>query len=57
VEFDSGGLYAVGQEFDYFANALLTDAALEPDGRDGLTDCRIIDAVYEAAETGSKVRI
>lgn len=45
------------EEFDYFADRLLTDAAIEPDGEHALTDLRIIKALHEAAETGTLVDI
>jgi xylose dehydrogenase (NAD/NADP) len=45
------------EEFDYFAHALLTDGAVEPDGRDGLTDVRAMAAVYESAERGARVEL
>lgn len=42
------------EEFDYFANCLLTDSPCEADGRDGLIDLRIVNAIYEAAATGTR---
>jgi xylose dehydrogenase (NAD/NADP) len=42
-------------EFDYFADRLLGDAAIHPDGRHGLLDMRIIEAVHESAERGRPV--
>lgn len=47
----------VTEEFDYFANAVLTDGPIEPDGRDGLTDVRVMDATYRASERGERVNI
>jgi len=43
------------EEFDYFADRLLTGRSVEPNGEHGLVDVRTIEAVYEAAETGSRV--
>jgi len=43
------------EEFDYFANRLLTDGAIEPDGEHGLVDMRAMAAIYEAGETGNAV--
>lgn len=45
----------VREEFDYFAHAILTDGTIDPDGEDGLTDMRIMDAIYESAESGRRV--
>ncbi|MCU4741455.1 D-xylose 1-dehydrogenase Gfo6 [Natronoglomus mannanivorans] len=47
----------VTEEFDYFATAVLTEMDLEPDGRHGLTDVRIAEAVYESSETGTRVEL
>ena len=40
------------EEFDYFADRLLGDAEIYPDGRDGLQDLRIIEALHESADRG-----
>lgn len=45
------------EEFDYFADRLLTDADIAPDGRHGLQDMRIIRAIHEAAESGDVVEL
>ncbi|ELZ15469.1 oxidoreductase domain protein [Haloterrigena salina JCM 13891] len=45
------------EEFDYFADRLLGDAEIYPDGRHGLQDMRIIEAVHESAERGEPVDI
>ncbi len=42
----------VVEEFDYFANCILTDASCESSGEDELEDVRIIRAAYESAENG-----
>ncbi|MFC5973661.1 D-xylose 1-dehydrogenase Gfo6 [Halomarina salina] len=43
------------EEFDYFADCLLSGASPHPDGEHGLADLRAIAAVYEAADTGERV--
>lgn len=43
------------EEFDYFANCLRRNRPPEPDGRHGLVDMRVIDALYESASTGERV--
>ncbi|MFC6823591.1 D-xylose 1-dehydrogenase Gfo6 [Halopelagius fulvigenes] len=45
------------EEFDYFANRVLTDGEIYADGRHGLTDMRIIRALHEAAESGDVVEL
>jgi xylose dehydrogenase (NAD/NADP) len=45
------------EEFDYFANCVLTDRRPEGDGEHGLVDMRTIEAVYEAADRGSTIEI
>lgn len=45
------------EEFDYFAHALLTGEDVEPDGRDGLADVRIMHETYRAAASGSRVEL
>ncbi|WP_418280787.1 D-xylose 1-dehydrogenase Gfo6 [Halorubrum sp. DTA98] len=45
------------EEFDYFADRVLTGRAPEPDGDHALVDMRAIAAVYEAAEHGERVRL
>jgi xylose dehydrogenase (NAD/NADP) len=47
----------VAAEFDYFAHAIRTGAPIEPDGADGLADMELIEAVYNAAESGREVRL
>ena len=48
-ELTGAGGDEIREEFDYFAHALLTGREIAPDGRDGLTDVRLLDAVYESA--------
>ncbi|MFB6117658.1 Gfo/Idh/MocA family oxidoreductase [Halosegnis sp.] len=45
---DAGG-GELAEEFDYFAHAISTGETVEPDGVDGLTDVRLMEAVYESA--------
>ncbi|MFC6767008.1 D-xylose 1-dehydrogenase Gfo6 [Natrinema soli] len=44
-------------EFDYFADRLLGDGDLYPDGRHGLRDMRIIEALHDSAERGEPVAL
>jgi predicted dehydrogenase len=46
-----------GPELLYFSNCVLTDEEPEPSGLEGLTDVRIIQAIYESAETRRPVRL
>jgi predicted dehydrogenase len=45
------------EEFDYFADRVLSDTPVHPDGEHGLTDMRALEAIYEAAETDSTVSL
>ncbi|WP_254764524.1 D-xylose 1-dehydrogenase Gfo6 [Natrinema marinum] len=45
------------EEFDYFADRLLGDGDLYPDGRHGLQDMRIIEALHDSAERGDTVAL
>lgn len=45
------------EEFDYFAHCLITGTEPVADGRHGLVDMRAIDAMYESAETGTRVEL
>jgi predicted dehydrogenase len=45
------------EEFDYFADCVLSGTEPHPDGEHGLTDMRIMKAIYEAAETDSTVSL
>ncbi|GAA0243110.1 D-xylose 1-dehydrogenase Gfo6 [Haladaptatus pallidirubidus] len=45
------------EEFDYFADCLLSDASPYADGAHALTDMRAIAAIYEAGETGETVGV
>jgi xylose dehydrogenase (NAD/NADP) len=45
------------EEFDYFADRVLTGGDIGPDGRHGLEDMRIIRAIHEAAERDDVVEL
>ncbi len=45
------------EEFEYFADCLLTDTEPYADGEHGLVDINTIKSVYEASETESTVRL
>jgi len=47
----------MAEEFDYFADRLLGDAEIYPDGEHGLVDLQVVRAVHEAAESGDVVDI
>jgi xylose dehydrogenase (NAD/NADP) len=55
AEFEFEDANQMIEEFDYFANRLLTDREIEPDGEHGLTDMRVMEAIYESGETGEAV--
>jgi predicted dehydrogenase len=44
-------------ELLYFSDCVLTDRAPEPSGEEGLQDVRIIQALYESADTGKAVQL
>jgi xylose dehydrogenase (NAD/NADP) len=45
------------EEFDYFADRLLTGRSIHPDPAHGLLDIRAIEAAFEAAERGQRVEV
>jgi xylose dehydrogenase (NAD/NADP) len=45
------------EEFDYFADRLLSGREIYPDGEHGLVDMRVIEAVHEAAESEAVVEL
>jgi xylose dehydrogenase (NAD/NADP) len=45
------------EEFDYFADRVLSDTDPHPDGEHGLTDMRALKAIYEAAESEGTVSL
>src|SRR5438105_15928811 len=44
-------------ELTYFSDCIIQDRAPEPSGKEGLTDVRVINAIYESAEIGRAVRV
>ncbi|MFC7069135.1 D-xylose 1-dehydrogenase Gfo6 [Halobaculum lipolyticum] len=57
LEFAGAGADETVAEFDYFAHAVATGAAVEPDGADGLVDMRTLAAVQESAASGQRVEL
>jgi len=58
VEHEAFGAEAeMREEFDYFADRVLSGNEIYADGRHGLEDMRIIRAMHEAAETGEVVEL
>lgn len=51
---DGLGADETREEFEYFAHAILADAEIEPDGEDGVTDLRVMEAIRDAAESGTR---
>jgi xylose dehydrogenase (NAD/NADP) len=45
------------EEFDYFADRVLGEGSILPDGDHALVDMRTLEAIYEAAETGETVSV
>lgn len=45
------------EEFDYFADRILTTGEIYPDGYHGLADIRIIEAIHDSAEANESVRL
>jgi xylose dehydrogenase (NAD/NADP) len=45
------------EEFDYFADRVLTDTEPYPDGEHGLADMRVMEAIYRAGEEGDAVDV
>ena len=57
---EQNGMDAEGEmreEFDYFADRILSGADIYPDGSHGLSDLETIRAIHQAAETGETVTI
>jgi glucose-fructose oxidoreductase len=46
-----------GPELVYFSDCILKNRDPEPSGEEGLQDVRIVEALYESAETGKAVQI
>lgn len=61
VEIDDGRRDLFGEEmteeFDYFADRVLREEPLSPDGEHALVDMRTLAAIYEAAETGREISV
>ncbi|MFC6615698.1 D-xylose 1-dehydrogenase Gfo6 [Halopenitus salinus] len=45
------------EEFDYFADRVLTGAEIEPDGRHGLRDLEIVEALHRSAASGEAIDV
>ena len=45
------------EEFDYFADRVLSGEPIHPDGRHGLVDMETIEATYRAAEEGRRISL
>jgi predicted dehydrogenase len=46
-----------GGEIEAFSESILKKRRLEPDGREGLADLRVINAIFESDATGRSVRL
>jgi xylose dehydrogenase (NAD/NADP) len=57
IEYTGPYVNEVAEEFDYFAHCVLTDTRPEPDGWDSVADMEAVEAIYESAETGSRVEV
>jgi len=57
LELTGAGADETVEEFDYFAHATATGAAIDPDGRDGLVDVRTLAAALESAASGERVEL
>ena len=44
-------------ELIYFSDCILNDRPTEPSGNEGLADVRVINAIYQSAQTGRTVRV
>ena len=51
------GVDEIAAEFDYFACGVLGTTDIEPDGRDGLNDMRIVDATFRSAANGERIEL
>jgi predicted dehydrogenase len=56
-EYQWDGVDMYKSEFAAFANALQQGKEIPCTGRDGLHSQRLLDAIYESAETGKKVKV
>jgi xylose dehydrogenase (NAD/NADP) len=57
AEIDFEQVHQLEEEFAYFGHHLLADTTFYPDGRHALTDMRVLDALYESAETDHPVTV
>jgi xylose dehydrogenase (NAD/NADP) len=57
VDVDFEQVDQMREEFDYFADCVLTGREPEGDGEHGLTDMRIIEAIYAAGGRGERVEL
>lgn len=57
VEIEGVGGDETVAAFDYFAHAVRTDGAIDPDADDGLTDQRVLAAIRRAATDGERVAL
>jgi xylose dehydrogenase (NAD/NADP) len=57
ADFSTPGVNQMTELFDYFADRVLTDADVHPDGEHGVVDMRTIRAIHEAADTGGTVDV
>jgi glucose-fructose oxidoreductase len=53
--FKAGDQFA--PELIYFSDCILNDRPTEPSGNEGLADVRVINAIYQSAQTGRTVRV
>ncbi|MFC5365966.1 D-xylose 1-dehydrogenase Gfo6 [Salinirubrum litoreum] len=57
IDLTGPGTDEVREEFDYFADAVLSGWDIGPDGQDGLTDVRAMQGVYESAASDEWVEL
>jgi xylose dehydrogenase (NAD/NADP) len=57
MSIDGGDVSGIDAEFEYFASCVLRGVEPDPDGADGLTDVRAMQAIYESAESGRRVEL
>jgi xylose dehydrogenase (NAD/NADP) len=57
VEYDWEQVDQMTEEFDYFADRVLGDEGIRPDGEHGLVDMRTMAAIYDAADRGERLEV
>ena len=57
VDLEAPAVNQMTELFDYVADRILTGAPIDPTGDHGLADLRMIEAIYQAGETGRTVHI